>query len=361
MKEIFLQFNKWFTHGILAFSLLLICCISVLSTTLTEYKESVNTAISELNYIRFPDDELTDSEKLAEDKETLKIVRDDLLKITTIEGDGFAVDGENKWLRDKLADFENFPPKDDKRFSVLDECLDRLTALRQKIDEAEKQPVGTRTKDADKQKLDEILNRGEFQKAEIPKEKTGLAKWWDDLLESIRKFFEGAMPENPVATPNSEGMQGFATVLQVLIVGLALAIIGFLVYRFLPYFANFRREKKKERKSRVILGETILANQDATDVFAEAELLAKSGDTRGAIRKGYIAVLCGLSDKKIIGLEHHKTNRDYLFDLRKRDSLLKNMRKLTGSFEKHWYGLDSASESDWQEFREDYRSVAKEN
>jgi Domain of unknown function (DUF4129) len=361
MKKVFLQFNRLLTRGILAFTLSLIFSISVFSTTLTEYKKSVNTAITELNYIRFPDEEITYSEKLTEEKDVLKIVRDDLLKITTIEGDGFAVDGENKWLRDKLVDFEKLPATDDKRFLVLDECLDRLTALQQKIDEAEKQPVGTRTKDADKQKLDEILNRGEFQKAEIPKEKTGLAKWWDDIREAIAKFFEGAMPKTPVATPDSAGLQGFATVLQILVVGLAIAIIGFLIYRFLPYFTKFRREKKKERKTRVILGETILANQDATDVFAEAELLAKSGDTRGAIRKGYIAVLCGLSDKKIIGLEQHKTNRDYLFDVRKRESLLQTMRKLTGSFEKHWYGLDSASESDWQEFREDYRSVAKEN
>jgi hypothetical protein len=361
MNNVFLQFKKLFTHGILASFLLLVSVISVFSSTLPEYKKSVDTAIYELNYIRFPDEELTNSEKLTAEKETLKIIRNDLLKITSIEGDGFAVDAGNKWLSDKLTDFEKLPTTDEKRFNVLDECLDRLTALRQKIDEAEKQSVGTRTKDADKQKLDEILNRGEFQKAEIPKEKSGLAKWWDEIREAIARFFEGIMPESPVATPNSEGMQGFATILQVLIVGLAIAIIGFLVYRFLPYFAKFRREKKKERKTRVILGETILANQDATDVFAEAELLAKSGDTRGAIRKGYIAVLCGLSDKKIIGLEQHKTNRDYLFDLRKRDNLLQTMRKLTGSFEKHWYGLDSASESDWQEFREDYRSVAKEN
>ncbi len=345
--------------------LILIFNITTFSATLSEYKESIQTAIIELEYITYDDADYTAAEKLAEEKESLLIIKNDLLKISKIDNSNFDVDLENAWLKQKLIDFEKLPAVGETRLTPISEAIDRLSALVIKINEVEKQSISSRSKDEDKQKLDEILNRPEFQKAEEKvdkpeKEKSAFEKWLDDIKQKISDFFASLLPQNPLPNVSSGGMQGVANFLQILIVGLALAIIGYLVYRFLPYFSKFRRKEKKQRKSRVILGETILANQDSTDVFAEAENLAKSGDTRGAIRKGYIAVLCGLSDKKIIGLEQHKTNRDYLFDLRKRDGVLKNMRFLTNSFERHWYGFDAASDADWQDFRAKYKSMESE-
>ncbi len=93
------------------------------------------------------------------------------------------------------------------------------------------------------------------------------------------------------------------------------------------------------------------------DDFAEAENLAGQGNLRGAIRKGYIALLCELADRKIIGLSQHKTNRDYLKDVRKQNELYKNMSGLTNNYERHWYGFDDAEESDWEEFRNSYKKA----
>ncbi len=345
--------------------LFLIFNITTFSATLSEYKESIQTAIVELGYITYSDVEYTATEKLAEEKESLLVVRNDLLKISKIDGSNFDVETENAWLKQKLTDFEKLPTNNETRLKPINEAIERLNALVIKINEVEKQTISSRSKDEDKQKLDEILNRPEFQKAqekvEKPeKEKSAFEKWIEEIQKKIADFFASLMPQNPLPNVSSGGMQGVANFLQILVIGLALAIIGYLVYRFLPYFSKFRRVKKQKRESRVILGETIFANQDSTDVFAEAENLAKSGDTRGAIRKGYIAVLCGLSDKKIIGLEQHKTNRDYLFDLRKRDGILNNMRFLTNSFERHWYGFDTASDADWQDFRAKYKSMESE-
>jgi hypothetical protein len=78
---------------------------------------------------------------------------------------------------------------------------------------------------------------------------------------------------------------------------------------------------------------------------------------RGAIRKGYIAFLCELSDRKIIGLSQHKTNRDYLRDVRKKDDLYENMSGLTNNYERHWYGFDAAEEKDWEEFKVRYKQA----
>jgi len=84
------------------------------------------------------------------------------------------------------------------------------------------------------------------------------------------------------------------------------------------------------------------------------------GDLRGAIRKGYIALLCDLADRKVIGLARNKTNRDYLRDVRQRSSLFDRMRRATGSFERYWYGLQPPSKSDWDEFTEQYRAAVGE-
>ncbi len=143
-----------------------------------------------------------------------------------------------------------------------------------------------------------------------------------------------------------------------LLYALVLGLIGFLIYRFAPFSANrFRQRVKKEKKDRVILGERLSADETAQNLFSEAEKLASEGNLRGAIRKGYIALLCELSDRKIIGLAQHKTNRDYLRDVRQRQELHENMNGLTSNFERHWYGLNNAEEKDWEEFRQSYKKA----
>jgi hypothetical protein len=364
MKNLFQKILCNFAHLVGVSCLILLLHFSSFAETLTSYKKSVNAAILELTHLTNSDEGLSETEQKRENQICHGIIRDDLLSITKIDVDDFEVETENAWLKQKLEEVEKLDSKSEERLALLNEAIDRLNAITIKIDQAEKQDINNRTKDQDKQKLEEILNRPEFKKAppkKEEKEKSAFEKWWDEMLIKLAEYLQSIMPKELSPNVNPQGMQGVATFLQVLVITLAIAIIGCLIYRFLPYFAKFRPKAKKKRSARVILGETILADQDSSDVFAEAELLAKSGDTRGAVRKGYIAVLCSLSDRKIIGLAQHKTNRDYLFDLRKRDGILPTMKTLTNSFERHWYGFDSVSESDWQEFRTKYRKVANEN
>ena len=143
-----------------------------------------------------------------------------------------------------------------------------------------------------------------------------------------------------------------------LLYALILGAIGFLLYRFAPFLLErFRSRKMGDKKERVILGERIAADETAHELFAEADRLARGGDLRGAIRKGYVALLCELSDRKVIGLSQHKTNRDYLRDVRKQTELHKNMSGLTNNYERHWYGFEDAREQDWEEFRNGYRKA----
>ncbi|MFN3330532.1 MAG: DUF4129 domain-containing protein, partial [Pyrinomonadaceae bacterium] len=96
-------------------------------------------------------------------------------------------------------------------------------------------------------------------------------------------------------------------------------------------------------------------------LFDEAEKLAIAGDLRGAIRKGYIAFLCELGDRKIIKLSKYKTNRDYLKEVSKSKEIYESMKSLTGYFERFWYGLGEPEIRDWEGFREKYlRALKKE-
>src|SRR5204863_1993073 len=121
--------------------------------------------------------------------------------------------------------------------------------------------------------------------------------------------------------------------------------------------SRFGSKRKEKKRDRVILGERIADDESAEDLFGEAERLAREGQLRDAIRKGYIALLCELSDRKIIGLARHKTNRDYLRDVRKRRELFENMVGLTGNFERNWYGLRPSAPADWEDFRDRYRQT----
>jgi hypothetical protein len=113
------------------------------------------------------------------------------------------------------------------------------------------------------------------------------------------------------------------------------------------------RTLKPRRGPRIILGERLEAEQTAADLLDDAEQLARAGDLRGAIRKAYVALLCELGDRGVVRLAQHKTNRDYLNAVRRAapTRLYTEMLPLTFDFELHWYGLQDASDSDWQSFK----------
>jgi hypothetical protein len=105
----------------------------------------------------------------------------------------------------------------------------------------------------------------------------------------------------------------------------------------------------------IVLGEKLEPDQSAVDLLADAESLARRGELRAAIRKAYVALLVELGDRKVISLAQHKTNRDYLGAMRGLEPLYGNVKQLTDSFERHWYGFASATEADWLAFRTGYK------
>lgn len=341
-------------------SLAFLCAVIILSIsgfakTPAEYRknvESANSLITDLYYTEV-EDFSSQADYRNFERETIKEIRKDLPGAENIEWQGATVETGNQWLIDKLEAYEKEPIDSSKRAMLLTEINERLDALEQKLAELENPAISNRTKDEEKQKLSEILKREEYAKPEKQDE-----TWIQSLIRKIKEWLNEKMPQTEERETSQVGYPSFSVLLMIALFIAVFALIGFLIYKFAPFIAfNIRNRTKKEKQDRVILGERLAADEDAGSLFSEAERLAREGNLRQAIRKGYIALLCELSDRKIIGLAQHKTNRDYLRDVRKRHELYQNMNGLTDNFERHWYGFEKMAEKDWEEFRSGYKKA----
>lgn len=326
----------------------LIAAGGAVASTLDEYLRRVDSAhviAKELVDVVANEDAEMEEEKVAELRGLIPRAE----KVTSSNG---TIDVDNAWLAASLDDLT--AEKDtSSRLSLLTAIDERLGAISDSVGELVRAEAASRSKDEDKQKLAEILQRPEYQKAQ-PKEESLFQKWWREFIDWLARVFPRTSP-GPVSGTNFDSLK---IGMQVLIFALVLGLIVFLLWRSAPYISQrFRKRDRREKQDRVILGERVGADESAADIFGEAERLAQLGDHRGAIRKGYIALLCELGDRKIVRLARHKTNRDYLRDVHDRGELLQAMTGLTGNFERSWYGLKLAAAEDWEEFSDRCRST----
>lgn len=334
------------------FALLLGCANAVDAASVSEYTRRISRAITLVREIEnaYGPDSLYTPQGLIETN--LPRVRSELPASERVDISGGAITVDNSWLYQLLTDVEKSNDQNNRR-ALLARTVERLRALHERLDEAQKASGVNSDKDAEKGRLAEILRRPEY--APVPPSERSSAI--QRLLERLINWIDSLFPKRkPLAPSTSSTLSAIA---QVLVVGACLAVIGFLIWRYGPRFMQGRRKKKKTREPRIVLGEVLEPDQTAADLLAQADALARKGDLRAAIRKAYIALLCELGDRKLISLAQYKTNRDYLSSVRDKVSLYTSMRKLTNSFELHWYGLVPAGESEWNEFRNDYHRTLK--
>ncbi len=331
----------------------------VSAISLEKYRQNVGeakAALEELQEVYYLEDEPTEFAR--EVKRIQKLIP----ASQAVEAvDKTLIETDNGWLETELKAVDAMVSVDDKLIK-LNHIAERLGAIESRLAELEKTTAAATAKNDDKQTLNEILRRAEYQKATPEEDKSvlqqiidGIGKWFQDLL---RWLFGDRAPIQTEQTPAN--LPAVGGILQYIVIALAIAVIGFILWRFvLPLFGGERPRRRAQRKApRVILVETLAADETAANLLLEAERLALSGDVRAAIRKGYIAALCELNDRQLLALARHKTNRDYLRDIeRKRHAIFQPMRFLTNSFERHWYGETQANEQDWQEFREQFTVI----
>jgi hypothetical protein len=335
--------------------------------SLAEYRARVARAAIALDSLT-SFDEISEKARAAQISSTFSDIRKSIPQTLAVEWNGAPVQVNNSWLEDALKQYEGFSTPNVGRRSGDDDTLvrarrsrllasitERLHALTERLDEVLKPSAGAASKDEEKARLAAILRRPEYNKEA---QESALSRLWESIKRWLRNLFPKREPEQ---IEEGRRVPVFTKLAEFLVIGLALFAIAYAVWKFLPRFLRNRGGRRREkREARVVLGEHLAPDQTALDILSEAERLARSGDIRGAIRKGYIAILCELGDRKILSLAQHKTNRDYLRALAERRPLYGEMQVLTNSFEDHWYGYAPGTENDWTAFRMHYQRALKE-
>jgi Domain of unknown function (DUF4129) len=317
---------------------------SALAMPLDEYKSRIHQALIELDKLWEEEDATPIEQYTAQVKATFNKVRNLVPSDETIEWEGGRVRVNNSWLNEELEKYEQTPAGD-----ALQRISQRLIALEDRLNELDgHDKTAATTKEQEKARLEAILRRAEY--GDKPPEKS----LWERFMEWLNNLFP---KRNPLQPGQSSWMSLIA---MIVIFGLSAGGLSYVAWKFLPFFqrkdAGLKLEK---RQARVVLGEQLAPDQTAADLLDEAEALARKGELRAAIRKGYIALLCELGDRKVLTLAQHKTNHDYLRAVREKRPLLNEMQKLTASFENHWYGAAPATPNDWTTFRSGYQQTLK--
>lgn len=332
------------------FAILVVTLCAVISSArpLSEYQRQVQQAVSALDTLAQSDEGETDAARLTRITETLGAVRSALPATENVEWEETSFKVDNSWLHREFDKFEKAPAAE--QHNSLSLITERLQALANRLEEIEKaKPASASKADATK-KIGEILRRPEYARGR--KEVSALTRLWRDLL----KWIESLLPKPLQMAPGNASL--FTTFAQIFVVVLALVVIAYAVKIFAPRVFQKRRTKKKgKRRPLIVLGEKLEPDQSSVDLLADAESLARRGELRAAIRKAYVALLVELGDRKIISLAQHKTNRDYLGAMRDLEPLYGNVKQLTDSFERHWYGFAGATEADWIAFRTGYKQA----
>jgi hypothetical protein len=331
-------------RAIAAVAAILVLAVTGLTADVGDYQARIDSAIRNIGGLRMKDQPSTDNADTA----LIENILGNIPRTEKIDLPGTTVETDNRWLHEAFTSIaESDLPE--QRSAILLSLEERLTATAQQLRQLENVTALSASKDDSKRKIAEILRRPEFQPPEAATESL-FQRWVREFTEWLARVF----PRAPILpdTPSGAGTvkYGLMIVLFLFIIG----IIGYLMYKFAPMLSYRREGRRERREDKVILGERVSGELSARDLFSEAEALAQQGNLRGAIRKGYISLLCDLSDRKLLRLARHKTNKDYLKDVKGHPSLFEKMNGLTNSFERNWYGLRSVDRADWEEFRFTY-------
>ena len=320
------------------------------ATTLNEYHQHLQQAISALETLPQSDEDESEGDRIVRVTATLTQLRAVVPARELVEWNGASIEVDNAWLHQELERYEK--AMNAERADLLARVTERLLSVEQRVAEVRKVPATTAaaTKAEASKKLAEILARPEYSRG--AKSESALSRLW----RAFWKWIGGLLPKRQPLAPGSASL--FTTFAQIFVVLLALGVIAYVVKMFAPLLLHNRTSRKKKKgQPRIVLGERLEPEQTAGDLLGEAEELARRGELRAAIRRAYIALLVELGERKLISLAQHKTNRDYLRSVREREPLYANVKQLTDSFERHWYGLAGATEADWLAFRIGYKTV----
>lgn len=347
LKTVTVKYRLW-PRLLLLVLVLCFACSRATAIPLSEYTSAIESAITDIGSLIDPDGHESDVDYQTRFTTSIGNVRTALPRNQQVELEKLTWTTDNSWLHATLDDLER--ANIEERPAKLKTVLDALNALNERVGELEDAQRVDEHKGASKQKLESILSRPEY--ASAAQGPNALTK----LLRDLIRWIESLMPKQTEMAPGRARFISTAVIFA--ITGVAVLLIGYVIWLlFKRFWRPGKTKARKKREPRIVLGERLQPEQTSTDLLAEAEALARTGDLRAAIRKGYIALLVELGDRHLISLAQYKTNRDYLRSVSNVPQLHSPLKRLTESFERHWYGFAQATQNDWQDFRARYRET----
>ena len=187
--------------------------------------------------------------------------------------------------------------------------------------------------------------------------------WASDLIDWIKRWWNPHDPEpQPSKTTGFGGLSGDG--LRTLMIVLAATLVGVIA------FLSWRQWQAG--RAPVVAGKAVataapppdladdgvLATQLPEDEWLRlAQKLLSSGERRLALRALYLSALSSLAARGLVVIARHKSNRDYLLELRRRARLEPELPGVFGRvvtrFERVWYGSHPADDGLLAEFQAD--------
>ena len=334
-------------------ALVLVAVLSLAGSTVAaipiyEYHEKLERVIAGVKALLDTDEEESAADYEARFSKAIEAIRSELPKNQQVELELGTCNADNSGLHTALDELQRAPAEE--RPAKLESLLETLRAVDERVAELETAEKVEDNKAAAKGTMQGILSRPEYASGQ--RGENALAR----LIRDFFRWFQNLFPAAPEIEPGRAST--ISRVVQIVVVLTALLLILYVARLLLMRFRRTGKVKvRKKREARIVLGERLRPEDTATDLLAEAEALARDGDLRAAIRKGYIALLVELGDRNVISLAQHKTNQDYLRSVSNLPQLHPPLKRLTESFEQHWYGFAQATPNDWQEFRAGYREA----
>jgi hypothetical protein len=240
-----------------------------------------------------------------------------------VEGAGFQT--RWSWLRDVLSSAHSATQTDrEKRLQEVAARLDEDAALA-----VEAVPQTTDTFQRARRQADDVLSRPEFRTVtEASYWQREIAKFWQwvgEMFGGVSRFGK----RSPWLVPLMEWSS------------ITLAAAGVLTW----VFRTMQRQRLAVRIESSATSEIWQKESDDWAELARAEAARK--DWRAAVHCIYWATIVMMEGKKLWRQNRARTPREYLMLLEPESGMQQALRRLTQIFERIWYGLRPAAESDY--------------
>jgi len=323
---------------LILFVTLLLAAEATAASSLLNYEHRVVRAAEQIERIKI--------DKEYEEEGTTYIKRL-LPRSEQVEFDGREVSVDNSWLYIELDAYaaERDPQR---KAAKLNEAGGRLRALDEHLRRAEDPESADVANASDK--IRDILGRPAFQ----PEHETAIGKFVKRVMGRIRNVVGtvySALTRLLEKLFGASAQSGWiANILVIAVIAAAILVVVLMLRRI-------RVPRATRKKTRLILGEEIAAD-DTSRELAEAGLAAaRAGDFRTAVRKLYVSLLYEMSERSLIELDESATNHEYLRKVSRFTPLAGPMRYLTDRFDYVWYGMFPSSEEDFAAYFARYQEA----